>query len=186
MTFRWYFYLLYPFTALNTLVALLQFLVYRPVKWRWRAGCVEMIAGTFERNGEQVTRIWGRPAAQSLGCPVIYFANERDIEDEGLGVHERVHTYQGVVINAQATCLLWPLLFTVWFDMPGHLWWPLLALGPAGFGIVYGGHFLWEWMISGFGAWQVAYRRIWAERIAHRIQGEFNEGKRPGAWGGEA
>jgi hypothetical protein len=149
MTWRWWYFLLVPFTALNVLASLLLAMPYGVRAWRWRAGCLELVA---KRRNDQ-TRIWGRPAAQSLGCQVIWYASERHWDDPGLRVHERCHAIQGI-----------------------------LGLGLP-FGAAYGLHFLWEWARIGFGPWHSAYMRIWAERQAYRIQDEFEAGQRPGAWG---
>lgn len=50
------------------------------------------------------------------------------------------------------------------------------------FYLSYGIHFLWHRM-KGV-PYQDAYRAIWTERIAYRQQDEFDNGKRPDAWGG--
>jgi len=105
------------------------------------------------RKKNGTTRIWGRPGGQSLGCQVIWYASERQRARRDLCVHERVHTVHG-------------------------FW----LLGVP-FGIAYGAHFLWEWARQGFGPWKPAYYRIWSERIAYRVQDEFQAGQRPDAWG---
>jgi len=53
-------------------------------------------------------------------------------------------------------------------------------LGPLAM-LLYGLHFL---VLLPFSKdWKAAYYKIWAEKMAYRIQDEFKEGKRPGAWG---
>ena len=150
MIWRWWYLLLVPFTLLNVLASLLLAIPYGVERVRWSRGCLEIMA---KRRADGRTRIWGQPGAQSLGCPVIWYASERAWADAGLRVHERCHVVQGI-----------------------------LGLGIP-FGLAYGLHFLWEWALVGFGAWRPAYRRIWAERQAYRIQDEFEAGQREGAWG---
>ena len=99
------------------------------------------------------TRIWGSPGAQCLGCQVVWFRSERHRDKGWLAVHERVHAIHG-------------------------LW----GLGVV-FAVAYLGHFLYEWARDGFGQWRPAYRRIWSERIAYRIDHEYMVGLRPEAWG---
>lgn len=144
MKFRWWYWLLVPFTLPNVVVSLLLVLPYGVRAWRWKAGCLELVAKR---------PLFGRPAAQSLGCNVIWYATDTVWHNPGLRVHERCHTIQGI-----------------------------LCLG-APFGLAYGLHLLWEWTKLGFGDWYPAYRRIWAERQAYRVQGEYLDGLRPGAWG---
>lgn len=106
-----------------------------------------------KRTRHGKTRIWGRPGAQCLGCNVIWYASKIQWDRSDLRVHERCHVIQGT-----------------------------LGLGIP-FGVAYGLSFFWHWYRSGFGDWQRAYYRIWAERQAYEAQGEYLLGERAGAWG---
>jgi hypothetical protein len=144
----------YVWSALNTLIGLmLAVVVYRAHDFRWNEGCLEAIGGTFQRDGKTITRIWGRPGAQTHGWFTIYASVEHRAK-RPLRVHERVHVTQAFV------------------------------LGPL-FLVAYPGHFIIEWARKGFrpSRWRDAYLRIWAERIAYRIQDEYRRGLRPNAWG---
>lgn len=180
MRWRWWYVPLYPVVALATVAAfLLGLLIYRIDEWRFRAGCFEFVA---KRRDDGVTRIWGRPGGQSLGCPVIAYAGADRWENAGLRVHERCHAVQGIVINAIAHAVLVPLVPLVtggdWY------WWVLaVSIAQLTFGVLYGGHFFALWLVRGFGDWKEAYYRIVFERQAYRIQDEFNAGERKGAWG---
>ncbi len=106
-----------------------------------------------KRRKDGGTRIWGQPSGQSLGCPVIWYASTAAWDSASLRVHERCHVIQGI-----------------------------LGLGIP-FGLAYGLHFFYHWSIKGFGPWKPAYRKIFAEKQAYRIQDEYRSGHRPGAWG---
>ena len=56
-----------------------------------------------------------------------------------------------------------------------------LVGGPL-YMLAYGIHFLWLWKVKGL-EWKAAYRNIVFEAQAYRIEGEYIEGNRPGAWG---
>lgn len=144
MKWHRYYLPLVPFTVLNVLASLLLAIPYGVERWRWKAGCLELIAKR---------PMIGNPGAQSLGCNVIWYASERAWDWPPLRVHERCHVIQGI-----------------------------LGLGIP-FGISYGLHFLWRWALSGFGPWHTAYREIWAEKQAYKVQEEYQRGQRPGAWG---
>ena len=150
MRLRWYHLPLFLFTIPNIVASVLLALPYGVERWRFSRGCLEIVA---KRNRHGQTRIWGRPAGQSLGCPVIWYASSQAWDSAPLRVHERCHALQGA-----------------------------LGLGLL-FGLAYGGHFLFEWARRGFGDWRDAYFAIWAERQAYRVQGEFENGQRPRAWG---
>jgi hypothetical protein len=49
--------------------------------------------------------------------------------------------------------------------------------------LAYAIHFGWLWLRNGRD-YHAAYRGIWAEKEAYRIQDEFRLGERPDAWGG--
>ena len=183
-------YLGYPLLVPRTLVGLFIFAVfYRAHSWRWNDGCIECIAGEFIIDNEKEpgkfkwqTRIWGRPGAQTWGIAIVYKSFEH-AQREGLRVHERI-----------------------------HIWQAILAL-EVPFLIVYGGHFVLHYAIDGgrerwvidlvghvrphavpeFNGWILfkrvgerwkrAYLKICWERQAYRLQGDFLDGKRVGAWG---
>lgn len=77
----------------HTLVGLLLAVTaYRCRDWRWERGAITCVAGV--RAGG-VTRIWGRPGAQTHGI-VIVFASETHREDARLMRHEIEHVCQGM------------------------------------------------------------------------------------------
>jgi hypothetical protein len=102
------------------------------------------------------THILGRPGAQTHGA-VIFFASEAHRDRADLRVHERVHVLQGF-------------------------------LGGPIYVLAYVFHFAWLFAFAPKEPaeeprWKRAYRRIYFERIAYRIQAEYQAGKRPNAWG---
>lgn len=168
-------YLLIPFTVLTYLVQLLMLPFYKPSSIRWRAGCFELVDNT---PNARATSIWGRPGAQSIGIRVIFFNLARDREPGPLAIHERVHTLHGEWCNTLGHLLFVPLAIAL-----GLPWWAGALAGQATFGLLYGGHFFILWALSGFGPWHESYLRIWSERIAYRVDDEWERGLRPGAWG---
>jgi hypothetical protein len=121
-------------------------LAYRPQSWHWSDGALEIVAGTFKRDGKDKTRIWGRPGAQTHGW-IIYYASTKKRDDEGIRVHERVHVTQGMI-------------------------------GGPFYVVAYVGHWLWLLVFPPAARtpdeprWHRAYRGIWAEKMAYRIQAE--------------
>lgn len=97
----------------------------------------------------------GRPGAQTHGW-LIFYAGERQRRHAPLRVHERVHVLQAFVGG------------------------PLYTLS-------YGLHWLWLFARGGGEGtqprWQWAYRRVWAEQQAYRVQRQYVDGARPEAWG---
>lgn len=150
MRARWWHWLAFPLVVPNIVVSLLLALVYRPTHWRFSDGCLELVAG---RRKDGSTRIWGRPGAQCLLCPVIWYASEKASNDDALRVHERVHVVQGFLLGGVLAAL------------------------------AYGLHFFWNWAMGGFVAWKTAYYFIWAERWAYHVQDQYEKGARPWAWG---
>jgi len=47
---------------------------------------------------------------------------------------------------------------------------------------VYGIDFAYQLVVTGGDFWK-AYRRVWFERVAYKLQAEFEKGERPDAWG---
>ena len=191
MKHYWPQYLLIPCTLLVLLLQPLYALFVKPSSFRWRDGCFECVDNTPDSRR---TTIWGRPGGQSWGCRWLWF-NRTVSRDWGpLAVHERVHALHGEWINGIAHAALIPL--AIYLDGGWHWVW-CLALAQLAFGIAYGLHFLWEWGKRGFGPWKVedengkmvdgpgyeAYLRIFSERIAYRIDDEYERGLRPDAWG---
>lgn len=141
---------------------------YQARDWQMRDGVLTCIAGQFD-NG--VTRIWGRPNAQTLGWVQIYDNVEnRDYPD--LRVHENVHIVQAFVGG-----LVGAVLGVGVFAIAG---WPLLCgalfgglAGGAGFSVTYGVLFLYHWVKQGFGDWYFAYRANPFEVQAYKRQDEY-------------
>lgn len=105
----------------HTLVGLVLAVVYRSHGWRWSSGCLEAIGGTFERDGRTVTRIWGRPGAQTHGWLILY-ASERAREVVPLRAHERVHVVQAFV-GGPLYALAYGACFLVLFAAQGFRDW---------------------------------------------------------------
>ncbi len=150
MRFGFWYFLLLPFTLPNVLASLLLALPYGVEQWRFHSGCLELVA---RRNKDGLTRIWGRPGGQSLGCPVIWYASVRHWESASLRVHERCHAVQG-----------------------------MLGVGLL-FGLAYGLSFIFVWAMQSFGPWRAAYMAIPFERWPYKRQAEFERGEQPDAWG---
>lgn len=160
------------------LVGLALSLVYRCHSYRINCGCLEAIGGTFERDGQTVTRIWGRPGAQTFGGFIIY-ADEHQRSRVDLRVHERVHIVQCFVFALGGLAVV-----LVAFALLGWPAWLGLALGgPVGsvmFAVSYGACFAWFYAAQGFRDWRTAYRRNPFEVQAYRIGDAANGwGERP-------
>lgn len=97
----------------------------------------------------------GRPAAQTHGF-IIYYASDRLREWEAIRVHERVHVVQGLI---------------------GSVFY-ILA-----YALSFAGIYVWRVVRHGDWDWRSAYLMIPFEKQAHRIRAEFEQGKRPDAWG---
>ena len=137
---------------------LLSIFVYRAWGWHWNDGCLVAFGGTFERGGKEVTRIWGRPAAQTHGFLILY-ATQKLQGKAWLRIHERVHVEQAL-IGGPFYPLAYGLHF-LWnytFDSVGKYNRP---------------------------RWKRAYYRIWFEKRAYKYHKEFQKGKHPDAWGSE-
>lgn len=170
--------LLIPFTLLTYLGSLLIAIFYRPSSIRIYDGVIELVDST---PNSRSTTIWGRPGAQSWGCRVNWFNTTLGLNEASLRVHERIHTKHGEWVNGAAHAILVPLAYMY---LGG--WWILWAvlLAQAAFGISYGLHFMFEWAKDGFDKdWVPAYKRIYTERIAYRVEAEFEDGKHQDAWG---
>jgi len=182
MKHHWPQIFLIPFTLLTYVATILILPIYRPTGVRFYAGCIEFIGGTFTRDGKAFTRIWGRPGGQSWGVRCVWYSSRHNQASASLRVHERVHALHGEWVNAAAHLALVPAGLAL-----GGWWIPAsILVAQLAFAIAYVGHFLYHWMLTGFGPWYDAYRLIWSERIAYRIQDEFENGTRPDAWGNES
>lgn len=176
MKHHWWQPLLIPFTLLSYIATLFILPIYKPSSIRWHEGCFELVDNT---PNSRRTTIWGRPGGQSWGIRVIWHNSLLDLNSASLRVHERVHTLHGEWVNAVAHLVLVPAGLLL-----GGGWWLVgaIAIAQLAFGITYLGHFLFEWSRLR-GPWYDAYLRIWTERIAYRIDEEYEQGLRPKAWG---
>lgn len=168
----------YLFTLPMTLAGFaISTLVYRAHSWSWYDGVLTCIGG---RHDNGVTRIWGRPGAQTLGWIVIY-ASEDLRNEADLRVHEYAH-----VVQAFAGGIIGATLVPILFAAAG--WSPALGLalggfvGGLGFALVYGLFFLYLWGRFG-GDWFAAYWAIPFEVQARAAQDAYlaNPTSRP--WG---
>lgn len=105
----------YLWSTLNTLIGLLLALLYRPVSWRWSAGCLEAVAGS---SADGKTRIIGRPWAQTFGWLIFYDSAEHR-GYAPIRVHERVHVKHGMILG--------PMFLVAYV---GHWLW-LMAFPPV-------------------------------------------------------
>lgn len=159
-----------PLTLVGLVLALV---VYRARSWRWNAG-LECIGGTFVRDGRTITRIWGRPGAQTLGWLKIYAdAGQRSRVD--LRIHESAHVVQAFVgaILGQIVCaaIAGGLDFgPMWLVHAGGF------LGAVGFAVAYGLCFLVPFAAQGFRDWHRAYRRNPFEIHAYHIDATRRDG----------
>lgn len=65
-------------------------LAYKAHSWKWNDGCLECVASLTD---EGVTKIWGRPLAQTHGF-IMVFASEGVSKDRRIRIHERCHVVQ--------------------------------------------------------------------------------------------
>jgi len=155
-------------------------LLYHPSSIDWRAWSFELVDSTPD---SRETDILGDPGGQTWGARWIWFNMNSIIRRRITPVHERVHILHAEWVNAVAHAILVPLAEFVL----GGGWWTIWAvcLAQCAFGISYGGHFMWEMAKLKFdwSRWREAYMKIWTERIAYRIDDEFERGLRPDAWG---
>ena len=171
MTWMWLLLLLAPgfFIIPFTLVGLALLPFYGVEKIRWYKGAIEVVAKT---NKDGSTRIFGQPAAQTIGLFIFYAREKTEIiknrkrsgwDDPALRVHERVHILQ-------------PLIFGVLYVLVYGL--SFLALIVA---VLFGA---WKNAKPKFSSpiWRAYYRipfEIWAYSKQHRFEG----GEIPDAWG---
>lgn len=132
------------------------------------------IGGTFQRGNEVVTRIWGRPGAQTIGAVQCY-ADESEYDRDDLHVHENTHIVEAFVCGMIGLALT-PVAFAV-IDRPAHIG---LALGGF-FGVLlymllYGVFFLRFYLTQQADerpGWEDDYRRNPMEAWAYDAQGKF-------------
>lgn len=170
--------LLIPFTLLALFGSLLVCIIYKPSKIRYYDGCLDMTDST---PNSKSTTIWGRPGAQSWGCRINWYNTSLGLNDSAMRVHERTHTLHGEWVNAAAHLILVPLAYFLL-----GTWWAAGAalVAQSAFGLSYGAHFLFEWMLIGFSRnWIPAYKRIWSERIAHKAEIDYSHGNNRNSWG---
>jgi len=161
-----------PMTAVGLFIAFVFYGARSPL---WHDGVFTCIGGTS--NG--VTKIWGRPDAQTLGWVQI-FANDACRNETDTRVHECVHVGQAFIFS-----LVGAGLGLVVGALLGHV---LLGLvlggfgGGAGFPLAYGGAFVIAWARRR-GSWQDAYFVNPFEVQAYALQDKYlkSPGSRP--WG---
>lgn len=181
-------YLGYPLLVPRTLVGLFLFaVIYRAHSWRWSEGCIECIGGqTYVPNPETgkyewVTRIWGKPGAQTWGFAIVHSSYDQMMRKD-LRVHERRHVWQSIYMLEAGFLIIYG----------GHyLWGRYLEDGK-------------HWVIDRVGyvsrrptpehfgthlikaepkRWRRAYLKIIWERLAYRYQRDYLNGHHAGAWG---
>lgn len=161
---------------------LLFIIVYRAHSWRFENGCITCVAGRFERTNkktgkrESVTRIWGRPGAQTWGI-AIAFSRESNRKSQRLNVHERIHVIQSFVvpyIYLLAYGIQFLLMFFFFVPKRPH---PKVA------------HLFSKEAPNRYEdepRWRRAYVWLCWEIQAYHLDREFSLGKRPGSWGSTA
>ena len=161
-----------------TLIGLLLAVVfYRSSSWMWRDGVLTCVADTLP-NG--LTKIWGRPGAQTHGWLQIY-ASELDRNMDDLRVHETVH-----IVQAFASSLLGLVVSLLVFVILGD---PLLGLvvggfiGGLGFVLVYGACFLFFFVRFKLGNWKMSYFHNPFEVQAYAKQDAYLDGEIKQPWG---
>jgi hypothetical protein len=156
-----------PFTLAY---AVFCFIVYGARSWGVRSGVVVAIGDV---NDKGVTRIWGRPGAQTIGACQCY-ADSTQINRVDLHVHENCH-----VVQAMAGALLGQALVPlacVALDWNALLGCALGGpIGAAGYALAYGICFLVPFAAQGFARWHDAYRKNPFEVQAYARQARWLE-----------
>lgn len=162
---------LYPLLIINAFVAYVYAVLWcRAVSWKLISGTLTFIPG------EGRTMV-GNPGGQGWSW-IVGYASEADRDIDNLRCHENVHVWQELMFAlggfVVGVCLA---LFGAWG-------WAVLAAFSGGpiWAVTYGITFLINFARTGFADFWAAYRAIPFERHAYRVQDEFVEGKRPGAW----
>jgi len=100
----------YPANLLASIIYILVCLIaYRAHTWRFRNGVLTCIGGTFVRDHLTVTRIWGRPGAQTIGTVQCY-ASEDEYKRVELHVHENTHIVEAFICALGAVAVV-PVIF---------------------------------------------------------------------------
>jgi len=144
-----------------TLAGAVLALIYVPIGVRWSDGLLE------------IRTLWiiGSPGAQTIGL-IMFYTDPEERDRPRLRVHERVHVIQSMLWSPFAFAPAWLLHWAVNVmivrpkpeDYPDYLPMRDRHGNPEPL-------------------WWRAYAAICWERQAYRIDHEFAEGKRPGAWG---
>lgn len=149
---------------------------YKASYWLWHDGILTCVAG--RKNG--VTRIWGRPNAQTLGWIQIYDTHENRLLPD-LRVHENVHVVQAFV--GSLVGLFFTPLLSLAFGW--SVWWGLALggfIGGLGFASLYGILFMY-FLVKNKTGWYDAYMANPFEIQAYTIQDKYIENPQTKPWG---
>lgn len=169
--------------------ALFALVVYRAHSFTFSDGVLSCIGGTFVRSsdGATVTRIWGRPGAQTIGAAQC-FASEQQRARKDLHVHENTHIGEAFVAGALGMLVTPVVAALVW-----HAPFMGLALGGffgvLGYSLAYGVCFFVLFARGGFKAWEPAYRANPFEVWAYAAEDRYNAAspmERSRMWGDDA
>lgn len=171
---RWALPLAWPLLTVNVIAAVLYAVAWcRAHSWAWRDGVLTFVAG---RRADGSTRLVGDPGGQGWS-PIVGYASELERGRPDLRVHENTHVVQEV-IAALIGGTVGVVLFVAGLPVAGSV--AAFCGGPA-WALTYGADFLRHYVTADH--WHDAYRAIVFEVHAYRVQAEFLQGKRPGAWG---
>ena len=177
MSRSWRFFA-HPFLLPFTIgYALFVLVVYRAGYWRMQDGVVTCIASSFERaitpKGpyQTVTRIWGRPGAQTIGALTV-FADEHERARQDLRVHEHTHIVQQTLFALGGVAVVPPVFIALGIE---PLWSLALSgfIGAAAYAIAYVAFFLVAFALVGFRDWKAAYHDNPFEKWAYEEQADY-------------
>lgn len=178
-------YVAHPFLLPFTLLyALWCVTVYRAGYWKIQDGVVTCIAESFERaitpKGpyQDVTRIWFRPKAQTIGALTV-FASEEARSDSGLRVHENTHIVQQTLFALGGLAVVPPIFIA--FDVAPYLSLALSGfIGALAYGAAYVALFLGFYVVHVLrtwkpGDWHPPYEKNPLEVWAREEREDYND-----------
>lgn len=179
----WRYFLIGQLWCLPITLGYLLFVLvfYRAWHFRFHDGVLTCIAGSFDRiskhgGWETVTRIWGRPAAQTVGTLCV-FANEEERARGDLRVHEFTHIAETYLCGFAAFAVVPPIFVSLGWSP----WIVGLSAGTIGvlvyclaYLVIFLGFYFTRQKDEKEG-WDDDYRRNWLERWAFENEFEYRE-----------